>query len=102
MIYVKIHETETGKIVAMCDESLIDKVLQEGKVLLDIKGYSDFYKGSLITAEQFAEISTSNMTSANIVGSEAVDAAIAKKVIERGHVKTVKGIPYAHAYKVDF
>ncbi len=101
-MYVKIHETDNGKIVAMCDESLIDKVLEEGKVLLDIKRYSDFYKGSLITAEQFSEMSKEDIVSANVVGSEAVNAAIVNKVIQRGHVKKVKGVPYAHAYKVDY
>ena len=98
---MKIHDTENGKIVAMCDESLIDKVLDDGKIVMDIKSYSDFYKGSLITAEQFPDISTDKMTSANIVGKESVDTAIKNKVIERGHVKTIKSVPYAQAYKVD-
>ncbi len=102
MIYLKIHQTERGKIVAMCDESLIDRVLKEGNVVIDLKGYSDFYKGTLITSTQFKEISTKGMVSANVVGKEAVDAAIDKKVIEHSHIKSVQGIPYAHAYRVDY
>ncbi len=98
---MKIHDTENGKIIAMCDESLIDKVLEEGKLVMDIKSYSDFYKGSLITADQFSDISTEKMASANIVGKESVDTAIKNKVIERGHVRTIKDVPYAHAYKAD-
>lgn len=102
MIYLKIHETQNGKIIAMCDESLINKVLREGELVLDIKGYADFYKGALITAEQFAEVSINRMSSANVVGREAIDAAIKKKMIGQGHVKMIKSVPYAQAFKVDF
>ncbi len=99
---MKIHETQNGKIIAMCDESLIDKVLRDGELILDIKSYADFYRGSLITVQQFADVSTSKMSSANIVGREAIDAAIKKKVIDEGHVKMINGVPYAQAFKVDF
>ena len=53
MIYIKIHETEHGaKILAMCDKSLIGKVLEEGNVYIDLKLYSDFYTGELIDEEE--------------------------------------------------
>jgi len=86
----------------MCDESLIDKVLEEGNILINIKGYADFYKGSLIPAREFGEISTKNMITANIVGQEAVSTAIRNKVIDQTHVKRVNGVPYAQAYKVNY
>ena len=57
---------------------------------------------ALVTAEQFAEVSTNRMSSANVVGREAIDAAIKKKMIGQGHVKMIKSVPYAQAFKVDF
>ncbi len=102
LIYLKIHATENGKLIAMCDESLIDKILQEGEMVIDIKNYSDFYKGELIHSKSFNDIvSAHDILSANIVGKESVEAAITNKVIERGHVKRISGIPYAHAYRID-
>ncbi len=101
LIYLKIHDTENGKIVAMCDESLIDKVLEEGKLVIDIKNYSDFYMDKLISADDPRGIpERSRIVSANIVGKESVKVAVDCGVIEKGHVKTVNGVPYAHAYKV--
>ena len=38
MIYIKIHQAEEGDIIAACDESLIDKVLEEGEIYIDLKG----------------------------------------------------------------
>ncbi|MCL4389249.1 DUF424 family protein [Candidatus Marsarchaeota archaeon] len=99
MIYLKVHETENGDIIAMCDQALIDKVLEEGKIMLDIKRYAEFYKGTLINGEEFQKGSR-KVISANIVGREAIDAAIENMLIDEGHVKTVAGIPYAHAYRV--
>ena len=56
MIYFKKHRTENGDIIAMCDSELIDKVLQEGVIELNIKDYSSFYKGELISEEQAKEM----------------------------------------------
>ena len=101
LIYLKVHDTENGKIVAMCDEALIDKVLEEGTIVIDIKGYSDFYRGKLVSPDESNGIpEKSKIFSANIVGKESVKAAIDWMVIEKGHVKTVKGVPYAQAYRV--
>ena len=85
----------------MCDESLIDKVLEEGKLVIDIKSYSDFYKGKLISPDEPNGIpARSKIFSANIMGRESVKVAMDWGVIEKGHIKTVSGVPYAHAYKV--
>jgi hypothetical protein len=90
-------------MVAVCDESLIDKILEEGELVMDIKNYSDFYKGNLIPSKELAELITrESVASANIVGKEAVDIAIETKLIEKGHIRKIKGVPYAQAYRVDF
>ncbi len=96
---MKIQETDNGDIIAMCDQGLIDKVLEEGKIVLDIKRYAGFYKGSLIKKEEFQKGSR-KVASANIVGEEAIAAAIENSLIDEGHVKIIAGIPYAHAYRV--
>ena len=99
MIYVKEHITDEGIIIAMCDESLIGKMLGEGKVIIDLDTYRDFYKGILISPDKYRKRG-GKIISANIIGKEAVSAAIASMLIEKEHVKTIKGVPYAHAYHV--
>lgn len=97
MIYMKIHETEHGgRILAMCDKSLVGKVLEEGDIYIDIKTYSDFYTGELIGDEK--EIKIANVSSINIVGKEAVALAIKNGILKKGDVRKVEGVPYAQAY----
>ena len=101
MIYFKKHKTENGAIIAMCDSELIDKVLQEGVIELNIKDYSSFYKGELISeAEAKGQIDPKEIYSANVVGSKSVEIAMKSSIIEKGHVKTIKSVPYAQAFKV--
>ena len=101
MIYFKKHATENGDIIAMCDSELIDKVLQEGAIELNIKDYSSFYKGELISPEEAKElIIPKEIFSANVVGSKSVEVAMGSSIIEKGHIKTIKSVPYAQAFKV--
>ncbi|MCL5102416.1 MAG: DUF424 family protein [Candidatus Marsarchaeota archaeon] len=98
MIYLKIHETDEGTIIAMCDESLIGKVLEEGDLILDLKDYSDFYVGDLTDPERLELIPDKRFSSANIVGEESVKAAIKNKIIEEANISKIMDVPYAHAY----
>ena len=101
MIYVKVHSTENGDMLAMCDSSLIDKVISEGDVEINIKDYSDFYKGQLLSeAGALSLIKREAIISANIVGEESVKVCLKKGVIEKGNVKKVGKVPYASAFRV--
>ena len=103
MIYIKIHDTENGHIIAMCDSSLIDKVLKEGDIEINIKDYSDFYRGELVDTNKAAEmVDQKRLYSANIVGKESIDAAILGAIIHKDSVKKVNKIPYANAFKVKY
>ncbi|OJI07797.1 MAG: hypothetical protein BK997_02175 [Candidatus Micrarchaeum sp. ARMAN-1] len=98
MIYVKIHDTDEGTIIAMCDESLIGRVLEEGDLVLDLKDYSDFYVGDLVDPESMEFPEHQKFNSANIVGKEAVETAIKQNLIKEENVNKVMDVPYAHAY----
>jgi hypothetical protein len=101
MIYLKKHKTENGFIIAMCDSELIDKVLYDGVVEINIKDYSAFYKGELLSGSKAKEqLDSKDIYSANVIGEESVNAAIESSIIERGNVKTVKKVPYAQAFKI--
>lgn len=103
MIYLKRHVTENGDIIAMCDSELIDRVLQDGIVEINLKDYSSFYRGELMSAAEAKKtIKTKDVYSANIVGDESISVAIGSSIIEKEHVKTVKNVPYAQAFKVKY
>lgn len=104
MIYIKTHEAENGSVIAMCDEPLIDKVLEEGDIVIDIKSYNSFYKGELVKSERAKQIieQKGSVYSANIVGKEAVDVGLDTGIIQKENVMLVKRVPYAHAYRVDY
>jgi hypothetical protein len=103
MIYIKLHSTDKGDMIGMCDESLIDKILTEGEIEINIKDYSDFYRGQLVEIDKAVEIlKPERVYSANIIGTESVKAAIKAKIILKESVKKVAKIPYANAFKITY
>ncbi|MCL4371706.1 DUF424 family protein [Candidatus Marsarchaeota archaeon] len=101
MIYFKIHDTDEGKILAMCDQELIGNVYEDGDILLDLKDYADFYTGDLVRDNEVGIEPGEKFNSANVVGKASVKVAIEKDIIKSENVKSVNGIPYAHAYWLD-
>ena len=88
-------------VVAVCDSDLIGKKFDEGEIQLDIK--ESFYKGDIqkgtsdVSREKAIEIMkdmSSEDATFNIVGEEAVDAAIEAGVISEEDVKRIEGIPF--------
>ncbi len=103
MIYIKIHNTENGNIIAMCDSSLIEKVLKKGELEINIRDYSDFYKGELVNTEKaVAMLKPKKLYSANIVGKESVDAAMKGEIIHKDSIRKVNSIPYAYAFRIKY
>ncbi|MCL5412251.1 MAG: DUF424 family protein [Candidatus Marsarchaeota archaeon] len=103
LIYIKSHRTDEGFILAMCDQSLLGSVLEDGDTFIDIKSYAEFYRGDLVDGEgALSRIDRGSIMSVNAVGKEAVDAAIDASLIKSDSVRYVKGVPYAQAFRVDY
>ena len=81
-------------VIAVCDEDLINKTINDGKV--SIKVSEHFYKGEKKTEEQIIEI-LKDATNANLIGEEAVNAGIKAGIISKDNVMRIKGIPHAQA-----
>lgn len=102
MIYIKLHDTDNGSIIAMCDQSLIGKTLSEDDLFIDLKSYASFYKGELVSPSKAKElIDSKRIYSANIVGKESVEVAVAMGIVHESAILSVEGVPYAHAYAVE-
>jgi uncharacterized protein len=100
-VYLKIHLSEKGAMVAMCDEELIGKRLTEGKKELDLDRYADFYRGDLIDEkEAMKEVASETIYTANIVGKRSVALFVAGGFVTDADVMRIAKIPYVQLFKV--
>lgn len=98
-MYLKVHEGQKGKVVAVCDRELLGKVFESGGAVLDLALYRDFYKGELVDEETVVK-ALANFWSANLVGEKAVRCALKLDLAERSAVKRIAGIPHLQLYRV--
>ncbi len=101
MIYIRIHTTPEGKIVAMCDSELLGKIYREEKRELDLSSYSGFYRGDLIDEKEAeATIPISDFYTANAVGERSVGIFVKKGLASASEAHKVDGIPYLQLFRV--
>ena len=101
MIYFKEYETDKGLIVAMCDEELLGRILTDGRRELDLKMYSGFYKGELVTEDSArSRISMEELYTANVVGKRSVRIFIEKGLAQESDVLTIQDIPFIHIFRI--
>ena len=84
-------------IVAVCDRELLGRKFEEGKLVLDLKKASSFYKGRIGSREEVMK-ALRNAKSVNLVGEKAVEAGIASGLIKKENVIKIDGIAHAQAY----
>ena len=95
MVLVSVKESYRS-IVSICDEDLLGKYFEDGKMQLDIK--KDFYSGESKSIEDVIEL-LKDLKKAdstfNIVGKESIDAGLKAGVISKLGVMKLKGVPFA-------
>ena len=97
-MYLKIHPSPEGEIVALCDEDILGRVLTEGRMRLDLKAHGSFYKGRKV-AQAEAVRALTGARNANIVGGQSLDAA-KKAGLDISGTVLVSGIPHLQIYRV--
>jgi hypothetical protein len=97
-MYLKIHSTPFGKIIAICDEELLGRVLSEGKIKLDLEKHSEFYKGKKVSEEELLTI-LSEVENLNAVGKKSLNA-LKKAGIDTSSAIFIQGIPHLQVYKI--
>ncbi len=101
MIFIKKHASDRGVILAMCDKELIGKILQSGKIVLDLDKYASFYKGELVSEESASKmVSTDEIDSANVVGERSVAIMMSKGLVDKNDVKKIGKVPFVQIYSV--
>ena len=99
MMYLKVHETVEGKIVAACDKELVGKVLDDGKYHLDLKASKSFYVGKKATKSDLKN-ALKDFHSANLVGKNTTDVAVKGGFAQKEDVIYIKEIPHIQIYKI--
>ena len=94
MMYVKIHHEGDRYVIAICDEDLIGKTLEEGDKQLKISEH--FYKGEKKSEEKVVAL-LKKCPNANFIGEHAVKAGIKAGVIKEENVILIGGVPHAQA-----
>lgn len=98
-MYLKIHNTPQGKVVAACDDELIGRVLEGGGAYIDLDRYRGFYVGTKASKGDLKE-ALARFSSANLVGKEAVDVAVSMGLIDKKDVMYINKIPYIQIYSL--
>lgn len=98
-MYLKVHQSQKGAIVAACDEELIGKVLEDKDAYMDLGKHRGFYAGRVCGKEELKE-ALGNFISANLVGKGPVEAAIEMGLAGKGDVRYIKKIPYIQIYRI--
>ena len=97
-MYLKLHSTPEGDVVALCDAAHMGKVLIDGKRRLDLSAYASFYKGAIVSREAAVK-ALCGAKNANIVGKKSLDAARAAGLDVSGAI-SIAGVPHLHLYKI--
>ncbi len=97
MISIKKYKQGHDTLLAACDEKLLGKKFEEGKLQIDVK--KDFYGGEKITIKVLKKF-LEDATIANLVGSETIKAAVDMGLIDPETVIEIKGVPHAQMVRM--
>ncbi len=85
------------EVTALCDKSLLGKVLKEGEVTLDLLTHRRFYDGQQVgQAEAVALLKSA--TNINVVGKEAVECAKKALPVDGRRIRSIRGVPHLQVY----
>jgi len=98
-MYLKIHEKEGKRVIALCDKDLLGNVYSEGGVEIDLDTYSSFYRGKVVGKEEAVSL-LKEFDSLNVVGKSAVALCIELKLGEIDDVRYVQGVPILQIYVI--
>jgi hypothetical protein len=93
----KLHETNSGYLLAACDRELIDETLSEEKIEFKIK---DCFYGKEEIQEKELINKMNEAQSINLVGKKTVGIAIKNGLASEKQVKKIMGVPHLQIYRI--
>ncbi len=89
--YCRIYEQDSDRLLAVSDSSIIGKTFEDGELRIDV---SDFYRGKECSESEAIRL-VKSATIVNAVGKGIVALMLKEKIITRGSVLKIKGVPHA-------
>ena len=96
MMFLKVHRTPDGDVLAVCDRELLNTTLVHREV--EIRITESFYGNTPATDEE-VRAALASATNANLFGHRAVEVAVACGAVDRGCVVLVGGVPHAQVFR---
>lgn len=98
-MYLRIHDTPKGRIVAACDEELIGRVFEGNGMVIDLDRYRGFYVEKKVGAKELKD-ALASFSSVNLVGKGPVDVAVSMGLTHKKDVMYINKIPYIQIYRL--
>ena len=97
MFWIIVFETKFDMVVTLCDENLIEKVLDEKGIKFKISKY--FY-GDKLVDETIALKFMEKATVGNLIGNKVIEFAEKNGFVSRENVIVIDNIPHAQWAKL--
>ena len=97
MISIKKYKRGNDLLIGACDEELIGKKFEDGKLQIDVS--KAFYDGERVSSDVLKKF-LEDATIANLVGEKTVNCAIDIGLVDPDCVLKIKGIPHAQMVRM--
>lgn len=97
-MYLRVHSSPKGEVIAVCDAELIGRKLAAGKLVLDLEEHAGFYKGKKVGSSQ-AVLALRGAQNINIVGKKSLSAAKGAGLDVAGAI-SISGVPHLQVYRI--
>jgi len=94
---LRVHKRGREVVVAACDEDLLGKTFKGGGLKLHV---SKTFYGESVCGDGELIAALRRCTSANLVGSAVIEAAIEAGFIQKESIIYIGEVPHAQLYKV--
>ena len=91
-MFAKIHNNGMFQVLAICDEDLIGKVIEDRDIKIEIS--ESFYKGEKKNEKEVLKL-MQNSGNINMIGNNCIKIAIDNGIIHEENVIFIKKIPHA-------
>jgi hypothetical protein len=91
-LLLNVRQTQKGRLVSVCDADLVGETFADGEISLTVN--PEFYDGDAADEQTVVE-NLAHCTTANIVGTHAVDLAVEHGFVEEENVLDIDGTRHA-------
>ena len=97
MYWCKVFKTRHDVVIAICDENLLGKKIEDEKISLKVN--EEFYGGIMVDSEVILKL-MKDATIGNLMGPDIVEFAGKNGFITKENIILIDGIPHAQFAKI--